>query len=146
MKKPLIIVIVVVVLFLLASYSFVKGTYNGMVSREENVKAQWSQVENVYQRRADLIPNLVSTVKGYAKHEQTTLTAVIDARSKATAITVNPEHLDAQSLKKYQQAQGDPVSTSIVKRPRERSLLRYTASAKTPCRRRAAIVASTSRL
>ncbi len=114
MKKPLIIVIVVVVLFLLASYSFVKGTYNGMVSREENVKAQWSQVENVYQRRADLIPNLVSTVKGYAKHEQTTLTAVIDARSKATAITVNPEHLDAQSLKKYQQAQGD-LSSALGK-------------------------------
>lgn len=114
MKNPLIIVVVVVVLFLFASYSLVKGSYNGMVSREENVKAQWSQVENVYQRRADLIPNLVSTVKGYAKHEQATLTAVIEARSKATAITVNPEHLDAQSLKKYQQAQGD-LSSALGK-------------------------------
>ncbi|MDP4186060.1 MAG: LemA family protein [Bacteroidota bacterium] len=107
MKKSLVITAVVVVLLFFMGYSFLKSTYNGMVEREENVRSQWSQVENVYQRRSDLIPNLVNTVKGYAKHEQTTLTAVIDARAKATSININPDKLDASSLKKYQQAQGE---------------------------------------
>lgn len=76
-----------------------------MVSKEEAVAAQWSQVENVYQRRADLIPNLVNTVKGYAAHEKETLEAVITARSKATSTTINPENLTPQTLQQFQQAQ-----------------------------------------
>jgi LemA protein len=73
---------------------------------QEGVTAQWSQVENVYQRRSDLIPNLVSTVQGYANFEKSTLTAVIEARAKATSVQINPEKLDAQSLQNFQQAQG----------------------------------------
>ncbi len=80
--------------------------YNSMVKLDEDVKAKWGQVEAQYQRRADLIPNLVNTVKGAAKHEQTTLTAVIEARSKASQITVDPNKLDAESIEKYQAAQG----------------------------------------
>ena len=72
---------------------------------EEGVTAQWSQVENVYQRRSDLIPNLVSTVKGYADFEKETLTQVIEARAKATSVNVNPSKLDAQSLQNFQDAQ-----------------------------------------
>ena len=79
--------------------------YNRMVELEENVDAQWSQVENVYQRRADLIPNLVNTVKGYASHEQETLQAVIEARSKATSINLSAGELNEQTLKNFQQAQ-----------------------------------------
>jgi LemA protein len=81
--------------------------YNSMVSKEEAVTAQWSQVENVYQRRADLIPNLVSTVKGYANFEQETLTAVVEARAKATSITVDPTKLDEQGIKNFQAAQDE---------------------------------------
>lgn len=76
-----------------------------MVIARESVTAQWSQVENVYQRRSDLIPNLVSTVKGYADFEKETLTQVIEARAKATSVNINPEKLDAQSLQNFQQAQ-----------------------------------------
>ena len=83
MKKTWIILAVIAVLLLLA-YSSVKSSYNNMVTMQEGVTAQWSQVENVYQRRSDLIPNLVNTVKGYADFEQETLTQVIEARAKAT--------------------------------------------------------------
>ena len=76
-----------------------------MVVARESVTAQWSQVENVYQRRSDLIPNLVSTVKGYADFEKETLTQVVEARAKATSVNINPEKLDAQSLQNFQQAQ-----------------------------------------
>ncbi len=79
--------------------------YNRMVEKEEKVAAQWSQVENVYQRRADLIPNLVNTVKGAANFEKETLTQVIEARSKATSVNVNAEKLNPQSIQKFQQAQ-----------------------------------------
>ena len=104
MKKTWIVLAVIAVLLLVA-YSSIKGSYNNMVNMQEGVTAQWSQVENVYQRRADLIPNLVSTVKGYAEFEQETLTQVIEARAKATAVNVNPENLDANSLQQFQQAQ-----------------------------------------
>lgn len=86
-------------------YSSVKGTYNTMVTMDEGVSASWSQVENVYQRRADLIPNLVNTVKGYASHEQNTLTAVIEARAKATQMTVKADDLSEENIRKYQEAQ-----------------------------------------
>jgi LemA protein len=76
-----------------------------MVEKDEGVKKAWSQVENVYQRRADLIPNLVETVKGYAAHEQGTLESVVEARAKATSMTIDPSNLDEESLAKFQQAQ-----------------------------------------
>jgi len=101
MKKTWIVLAVIAVLLLLA-YSSVKSSYNNMVTMQEGVTAQWSQVENVYQRRSDLIPNLVSTVKGYADFEKETLTQVIEARAKATAVNINPDKLDAQSLQKLQ--------------------------------------------
>ncbi len=104
MKKTWIVLAVIAVLLLLA-YSSVKSSYNNMVTMQEGVTAQWSQVENVYQRRSDLIPNLVSTVKGYADFEKETLTRVIEARAKATSVNVNPEKLDEQSLKNFQDAQ-----------------------------------------
>ncbi len=94
------------VLFLAVSGMFLSSCgYNKMVEMEEQVTSQWSQVENVYQRRADLIPNLVNTVKGYADFEQETLTNVIEARSKATSVNVNPENLSEQSLEQFNQAQ-----------------------------------------
>jgi LemA protein len=76
-----------------------------MVTKQEDVTKQWAQVENVYQRRSDLIPNLVNTVKGYANFEKETLTQVIEARAKATQITVDPNKLDAQSIQNFQNAQ-----------------------------------------
>ncbi|MDD4777083.1 MAG: LemA family protein [Fermentimonas sp.] len=79
--------------------------YNRMVEKQEAVTAQWGNVQNAYQRRADLIPNLVNTVKGYAQHEQETFTQVTEARAKATQTTVSPENLTAESLQEYQQAQ-----------------------------------------
>jgi LemA protein len=79
--------------------------YNKMVSLEEAVTSQWAQVENSYQRRADLIPNLVNTVKGYANFEKSTLTEVVEARSKATSVNIDPTKLNAESLKKFQAAQ-----------------------------------------
>ncbi len=104
MKKSWII-IALIVIFIVLAYSWFKGTYNDMVSRQEAVKAQWSQVENVYQRRADLIPNLVNTVKGYATHEKETLQGVIEARAKATSVNVDAGQLNPKALQNFQQAQ-----------------------------------------
>jgi len=97
---------------LFITLSFSSCGYNTMVSKDENVKGKWAQVENAYQRRADLIPNLVSTVKGAAEHEQGTLTAVVEARAKATSVSVNPEDLSDESIAKFQQSQ-DALSQSI---------------------------------
>lgn len=102
MKKGLIIFIAVLAALLIWGVS----GYNGLVSKEEGVDNQWAQVETQYQRRADLIPNLVSTVKGYAAHEQETLTGVIDARSKATQMTIDPKNLTPEKLAEFQAAQG----------------------------------------
>jgi LemA protein len=104
MKKSWIVIIVVVVV-IIGLYSMFKGTYNNMVTKSEGVDAQWSQVENVYQRRADLIPNLVNTVKGYASHEKETLQGVVEARAKATSVNVDAGNLNPQSLQAFQQAQ-----------------------------------------
>jgi LemA protein len=80
--------------------------YNDMVKLDEDVKAKWNQVETQYQRRSDLIPNLVNTVKGAAKFEQSTLTQVVEARAKATQITIDPDKLTPENIEKYQAAQG----------------------------------------
>jgi len=80
--------------------------YNTMVQLDENVKAKWAQVENAYQRRADLVPNLVNTVKGAANFEQETLTRVVEARAKATSINVDPNNLTPESIAQFQEAQG----------------------------------------
>lgn len=109
MKKKWIIIIVVVVIVLII-FSSVKGTYNQMVTNGEAVDKQWADVENVYQRRADLIPNLVATVKGYASHEQETFTAVIEARAKATSVNVNPGNMNTASLQQFQEAQSGLTS------------------------------------
>ena len=106
MKKTWITIAVVAVV-VIALFGWVKGLYNGMVQQEESVNTAWSQVENVYQRRADLIPNLVNTVKGYAAHESETLQGVIEARSKATQVSVNAEDLTEANIKKFQAAQGE---------------------------------------
>ena len=94
-------------LILICALTLSSCGYNSMVEKEEAVNTAWSNVENQYQRRADLIPNLVNTVKGYASHEQETLESVVNARSKATQITLNADELTPEKLKAYQAAQGE---------------------------------------
>ena len=106
MKKSTIIIIVVVTLLAIWGVS----GYNGLVTMDENVSGQWSNVETQYQRRADLIPNLVNTVKGYASHEKETLEGVVEARSKATQMTVDANDLTPEKLAEYQKAQGAVTS------------------------------------
>lgn len=113
MKKSYI-VLIVVGLVILISYMSVKSTYNGMVTKEEGVKTAWSQVGNVYQRRSDLIPNLVKTVKGYAKHEKETFTAVVEARAKATSVNVSADNLSPQAVNNFMAAQ-DGLSSALSK-------------------------------
>jgi LemA protein len=106
MSKTAWIVIGVIFIGIFAAISWGIKTGNNMVTKEEAVSAAWSQVENVYQRRADLIPNLVATVKGYAAHENETLTAVVEARAKATSVNIDPTKLNTESIQQFQQAQG----------------------------------------
>ena len=106
MKKGYIVLIVIGVI-ILAIFLWFRGSYNGMVKMSETVSAQWSNVENQYQRRLDLIPNLVNTVKGYAAHEQQTLTDVVNARAKATQMQLNIDQLDEAALKKLSNIQGE---------------------------------------
>ena len=91
----------------MAVFSFSSCGYNSMVTLDEQVQSQWAQVQNVYQRRSDLIPNLVNTVKGAANFEQSTLTKVIEARAKATSVTVDASKLTPESIQKFQDAQGE---------------------------------------
>ena len=105
MKKWLIPVIVIVVLGIIV-YSLTAGVNNTAVEYEENVSKNWADVENAYQRRSDLIPNLVSTVEGSADFERGTLTDVIEARAKATSVNVDAGNLDPQQIQQFQQAQG----------------------------------------
>ena len=102
-KKSTWIIIGIIVVIVIWAISI----NNRMVGMEENVNKSWGNVENVYQRRADLIPNLVNTVKGYAAHETSTFEAVVNARAKATSITVNPENMTADQLKEFQKAQNE---------------------------------------
>ena len=106
MNKKVIVLIAVAVV-LLGCIVWVKNAYNSLVTADENAQSAWSQVENVYQRRADLIPNLVATVKGYAAHESETLESVVAARAKATQVTIDPANLSAYEIAKYNEAQGE---------------------------------------
>ncbi len=104
LKKSWIIIAVIAILVFIG-YSSFKNSYNSMVVMQENVDGKWAQVENVYQRRADLIPNLVNTVKGYASHEKETLEGVIEARSKATSVNIDAGNLTPEKFAAFQQAQ-----------------------------------------
>jgi len=115
MKKGCVVSLVVagiIIISLLIMFSWGKGMYNSMVTQEEGVSSAWSQVENVYQRRADLIPNLVSTVKGYAAHEKETLEGVVEARAKATSVNIDPSKMNATNIAAFQKAQ-DGLSSAL---------------------------------
>lgn len=105
MKKNRTTYIVIAILVLLVLWGV--SAYNGLITMEENVDSQWANVETSYQRRADLIPNLVATVKGYADFEQETLTQVIEARAKATSVTIDPSNLSPESIANFQAVQGE---------------------------------------
>ena len=105
-KKSTIIVIAIVAVVAIWAVS----AYNGLVNLDEGVANKWGDVETQYQRRADLIPNLINTVKGYAAHEQETLESVVAARSQATQIQVDPENLTPEKLAEFQKAQGEVTS------------------------------------
>ncbi|MCF1753250.1 LemA family protein [Mariniradius sediminis] len=111
MKKALIPILIIAVVGIFI-YTKAVGVYNMFVQNEETINGQWAEVETQYQRRADLIPNLVNTVKGYADFEQETLTAVIEARAKATSITLQSDDLSPEKIAQYQQAQ-DQLSGSL---------------------------------
>ena len=108
MKKSTIIIIVVAVLAVVWGIT----GYNGLVSMDEGVQTKWADVETQYQRRADLIPNLVNTVKGYAAHESETLQAVVEARAKATSMNIDPSNMSAEQIANFQKAQ-DGVSSAL---------------------------------
>jgi len=115
MKKGCLISIIIVAFLALVVLGVVMwGTkvYNGMVTMQESVTGQWGNVETAYQRRSDLIPNFVNTVKGAANFEQTTLTQVIEARAKATSINIDPTKMTPESMQQFQQAQGQ-VSSAL---------------------------------
>ena len=108
MKKSTIIIIVVAVLAVVWGIT----GYNGLVSMDEGVQTKWADVETQYQRRADLIPNLVNTVKGYTAHESETLQAVVETRAKATSVNIDPSNMSAEQIANFQKAQ-DGVSSAL---------------------------------
>ncbi len=108
MKKWLPIIIILGIILLVGAY--MASLNNKLVVLDENATAQWANVESAYQRRADLIPNIVSTAKGYAEFEQETLIAVTEARSKATSVTIDPSNITPEQLAQYQQAQAGVTS------------------------------------
>ena len=108
MKKSTIIIIVVAVVAIVWGIT----GYNGLVGMDEGVQTKWADVETQYQRRADLIPNLVNTVKGYAAHESETLQAVVEARAKATSMNIDPSNMSAEQIANFQKAQ-DGVSSAL---------------------------------
>ena len=108
MKKTLLFIIAIVVLIALWAMS----AYNGMIGVQENATQAAADVQSAYQRRADLIPNLVETVKGYAQHEENTLKEVTEARTRATSITIDPSNMTAEQMKEFQKAQSD-LSSSL---------------------------------
>lgn len=115
MKKWIVPVIIIAVVVIIGMWT--AGIYNGLVSKEESVQSAWSQVENVYQRRMDLIPNLVNTVKGAAEFERSTLEDVIAARASATQVKVDPSNLSEENIAQYQKAQdalGGTLSRLLV--------------------------------
>lgn len=113
MKKIAIVLAVLAFIAVIFLWFFV-GSYNRMVGLDEGVTSQWAQVENQYQRRGDLIPNLVEVVKGYASHEKETLEGIVEARAKATSITIDPSNLTEESLAAFQKAQ-EGVSSSLAR-------------------------------
>ena len=102
-KTPFVLIGIVAFVILIGGW--LMSSYNGMVNEDENVNLQWSEVENQYQRRLDLIPNLVNVVKGYASHEKETLEGVIEARAKATQTTIDPSNMTEEQLASFQKAQ-----------------------------------------
>lgn len=111
-KNALWIVLGIILIVGFGLYGAFKSNYNQMVQLSEQVKNQWANVESQYQRRADLIPNLVNTVKGYATHEQQTLEGVLEARAKATQMQINFDNMDEETLKRFNQAQGE-ISSAL---------------------------------
>lgn len=97
----------IIAVVMIGIYFWFQGSYNNMIKMSEGISAQWSNVENQYQRRIDLIPNLVNTVKGYAAHEENTFTQVVEARAKATQTQINFDQLDEAALKKLNSVQGE---------------------------------------
>lgn len=102
-KTPFVLIGIVAFVILIGGW--LMSSYNGMVNEDENINLQWSEVENQYQRRLDLIPNLVNVVKGYASHEKETLEGVIEARAKATQTTIDPSNMTEEQLASFQKAQ-----------------------------------------
>lgn len=110
MKKSLIVILALIGLLVLIGFMVGPKFYNTAISLKEDATSQWANVESAYQRRADLIPNIVNTAKGYAEFEQETLTKIIEARSKATSITIDPSNITPEQLKQFEQAQSGLTS------------------------------------
>lgn len=110
MKKGTLLIIGIIVLLVIIGFTSGKRFYNNAIALQETATAQWGNVESAYQRRADLIPNIVNTAKGYAEFEQETLTRVIEARSKATSVTIDPSNITPEQLQQFEQVQSGLTS------------------------------------